>query len=382
VRVPPLAFEAPAMAELPSSSLEKFPTAVDAQQQSCVEGDPAADTESAESTESTGEGSCELDSCSTFTGEALAPSPSQGLSPVYAAVPMAFVPAGTIGMMPFGDAAGIAMCCFLQPQETPLGMGVTSQDLVYQATSLEITAAQTKALARVRMAAERHERIKMQAPWRRKQSEEMPEAPKGGEGMTTPSPTMWWGAPAFAVVTPAFQQEEQDARHRDEGFGRSTKTCEVENEPTTIMLRNLPNDYNRDLLCELLDEEGFSGRYDFVYLPMDFQRWAGFGYAFVNMRDHEAALDAWKHLSGFSEWKVVGSNKICEVCWGSPLQGLVAHRERYRNSPVMHPDVPDHFKPALFEDGQCIPFPAPTQRIRPPRTRRPPRGMPSPANVA
>jgi len=363
------------MAALPSSSLEEDPTVVDTQQQSCVEGDPAADTES------TGEGSCELDSCSTFTGEAPAPSPVQGLSPLYAAVPIAFVPAGAVGMMPFGDASGMAMCCFMHPQEPQYGMDVTSEDLVNQATSLEIHAAQTKALARVRMAAERHERIKMQAPWRRKQSGEMPAGQEGDEGMTTPSPSMWWSVPAFTMAAPAFPQETQDARNTG-SFGRSMKSPEVENEPTTIMLRNLPNDYNRDLLCELLDEEGFEGRYNFVYLPMDFQRWAGFGYAFVNMIDHEAALDAWKLLSGFSDWKVVGSNKICEVCWGAPLQGLVAHRERYRNSPVMHPDIPDHFKPALFEDGQRIPFPAPTQRIRPPRTRRPSRMMPSSANFA
>jgi len=343
----------------------------DTQQHGCVEGDPAADTES------TGEGSCELDSCSTFTGEAPAPSPVQGLSPVYAAVPVAFLPAGAVGIMPFGDASGIAMCCFVQPQETPIGMGATSQDLVHQATSLEISAAQTKALARVRRAAEHHERIKMQAPWRKKKPEEMPEAHQGDAGVTSPSPTMWWASSAFAVATPPLQQE-RDARQNAGGFGSD----EVGNKPTTIMLRNLPNDYNRDLLCELLDEEGFSGRYNFVYLPMDFQRWAGFGYAFVNMLDHEAALDAWNHLSGFSKWKVVGSNKVCEVCWGAPLQGLVAHRERYRNSPVMHPEIPDHFKPALFEDGQRISFPAPTQRIRPPRTRRPPRATPLPANFA
>jgi len=48
------------------------------------------------------------------------------------------------------------------------------------------------------------------------------------------------------------------------------------------MLRNLPNNYTRDMFLSLLDEQGLSGLYDFVYLPMDFCRDANLGYAFVN----------------------------------------------------------------------------------------------------
>ena len=31
----------------------------------------------------------------------------------------------------------------------------------------------------------------------------------------------------------------------------------------------------------------------------------------------------------------------------------------YRNSPVMHPMVPETFKPMLFVEGEKVPFPAP-----------------------
>jgi len=137
---------------------------------------------------------------------------------------------------------------------------------------------------------------------------------------------------------------------------------------TTVMLRNLPNDYKRDMLLKLLDSEGFAGRYNFVYLPMDFKRMAGLGYAFVNMETPEDAQAAWKHFSGFQQW-TLQSMKVCEVAWGEPLQGLEAHIERYRNSPVMHEEVPEEFKPVLFENGKRMTFPDPTKRIRPPRMK-------------
>ena len=138
----------------------------------------------------------------------------------------------------------------------------------------------------------------------------------------------------------------------------------------TIMLRNLPNDYPRDMLIELLDNEGFAGRYNFVYLPMDFHKMAGLGYAFVNMETPEDAQAAWKHFTGFQQW-TLHSPKVCQVAWSTPLQGLKANVERYRNSPVMHEEVAEEFKPVLLNKGQRIPFPGPTKQIKKPRMKYP-----------
>jgi len=137
-------------------------------------------------------------------------------------------------------------------------------------------------------------------------------------------------------------------------------------ERTTLMLRNIPNDYSRDMLLELLDAQGFAARYDFLYLPVDFKRMAGLGYAFVNCTSQADAEEMMAIFHGFRHWRF-NSAKICEVVWGEPLQGLKAHVDRYRNSPVMHGSVPDSCKPAMFENGVRKPFPTPTKRIRAPR---------------
>lgn len=127
--------------------------------------------------------------------------------------------------------------------------------------------------------------------------------------------------------------------------------------------------YSRDELFELLDDEGFQKLYDLVYHPIDFGTRLGFGYAFVNFISVAAAAECSEHLNGFDSWKT-SHTKACEISQSTELQGLEAHVERYRNSPVMHETVPDEFKPAIFVDGNRVPFPSPTKRVTKPRAPR------------
>lgn len=136
------------------------------------------------------------------------------------------------------------------------------------------------------------------------------------------------------------------------------------------MIRNVPNDYTRDMLVELLETKGFGGRFDFLYLPFDFKKHAGLGYAFMNLITHGEAVRAMQELQGFNDWKIP-SRKVLQISWSNPLQGLASNIERYRNSPVMHPDVPEQFRPLLFKQGRSIRFPPPTKEIPPPEIKCP-----------
>eukprot|EP00439_Symbiodinium_sp_Y106_P068065 s3710_g11.t1 len=141
---------------------------------------------------------------------------------------------------------------------------------------------------------------------------------------------------------------------------------------TTLMLRNLPNNYTRNMVCTMMDKEGFKGSYDFIYLPIDFRSKANLGYAFVNLVDEPQVQLFWQIFDGYTKW-VLPSAKVCSVSWSGPHQGQQAHIDRYRDSPIMHGSVPDEFKPAIFAEGTGLrlDFPMPSKKLRAPRKRLP-----------
>jgi len=130
---------------------------------------------------------------------------------------------------------------------------------------------------------------------------------------------------------------------------------------TTVILRNLPRGYTRTGLIRKLNDEGFAGLYNFVYMPMNFKSKACMGYSFVNMADAGQAQHLIEkfdghHLIRSASWEACTATLSC-------TQGLAANIDRYRNSPVMGDEVPEDFKPALFAGEQQVPFPKPTKML-------------------
>lgn len=133
---------------------------------------------------------------------------------------------------------------------------------------------------------------------------------------------------------------------------------------TTLVFKNLPEAWTRVELCNFLDQEGFQGKYDFVYKPAKFSTWETRRYAFVNMARHEDACAALQRVDALIPKE---ASSAIEVCWNDQFQGLDANVARYRNSPVMHPAVPSEHKPQLFRCGFPVPFPEPTKRLKAPK---------------
>lgn len=128
--------------------------------------------------------------------------------------------------------------------------------------------------------------------------------------------------------------------------------------PTTLALFALPAELAQTDLVEVLDKFGFSGFYDFVFMPSD-SRGINEGRAFVNLTRHEYGLSLAARLHGFKSWGV-GSDRVpCEVRWSLPLQGLAEHVEHARDHPANRADAQDARRPLLFGKGWQVPFPSP-----------------------
>ncbi|CAK0907167.1 unnamed protein product [Prorocentrum cordatum] len=157
---------------------------------------------------------------------------------------------------------------------------------------------------------------------------------------------------------------QQNSHSMEHGLGLGTpRLSENRAGDTTAMMRNVPCSFSRRSLIQLLDNNGFRGKYDFIYMPMDFKRGLCIGYAFVNMTTPDHMQSFIKVFDGFNfratQYK---SSKVCAVS-PSKTQGLSANIERYQNSPLMSDEVPDGYKPVLFGTRGRIPFPKPTKVV-------------------
>lgn len=202
-----------------------------------------------------------------------------------------------------------------------------------------------------------------------------PQAPVGTEALANRSSTNFLRKMSFDVADSDASTDDSSTDSSEDDIADISRLESSLVEPTdgsrnftTVMLRNLPNNYSRTMILELIDGEGFAGQYDFLYLPMDFQSKACLGYAFVNLTSHCVANLFRERFRGFRQWRIP-SRKDCGVSWSNPHQGLQANIERYRNSPVMHFTVPDEYRPVVFSNGVRIPFPAPTKHVARPRPK-------------
>jgi hypothetical protein len=149
-------------------------------------------------------------------------------------------------------------------------------------------------------------------------------------------------------------------------FSFSPVMLQKTQQRTTVVIRNVPSHLTRAELVNILDDAGFSERYDFVYLPTNFRCMTAFGYAIVNFCD---PADAQAALEQFSRANLGGQDIITE--WSKSQQGYDDLVCRYRNSPVMHSIVPDQHKPIILANGRLQSFPPPTEPLQPPSTFTP-----------
>ncbi|OXN05344.1 hypothetical protein CDV58_04396 [Aspergillus fumigatus] len=129
---------------------------------------------------------------------------------------------------------------------------------------------------------------------------------------------------------------------------------------TTIMLRNIPNKIDQTMLKAIVDETSH-GKYDFMYLRIDFANNCNVGYAFINFEDPIDIIDVrtpcplvsahFTENNSLSkrELGVPGTALTVTRSRKFPIQGKDCLIQKFRNSSVMleHPS----FRPKIFHTG-------------------------------
>jgi len=129
---------------------------------------------------------------------------------------------------------------------------------------------------------------------------------------------------------------------------------ELEAPRSTIMVRSVPRSCSQQNFLTDLDESGFYGTYNFMYLPFSFETKTNMGYAFVNFIDDDTAesfLRIWNETRLYS---LPGKTPLPATY--ADVQGLDANVRRlmgdYKIARISNPS----YQPLVFEDGCRVNF--------------------------
>ena len=96
------------------------------------------------------------------------------------------------------------------------------------------------------------------------------------------------------------------------------KVISLEDKRATIMIKNIPNKFNKNLLLSIIDQN-FKGTYDLFILPTDINKLKNFGYCFINFTSSYYIPYFYFMFNG-KMWSSTNSKKVCELTY-SKVQG-------------------------------------------------------------
>jgi len=149
--------------------------------------------------------------------------------------------------------------------------------------------------------------------------------------------------------------------------GVTRKLLEVDS-PVTVVLWNIPVEYDRTSLCECLEEHDFGYAIDFLYLPIDAQADRNLGCATINLRTQASYKEFFEVFHGVPASSCLAafpSTATCEVSLAE-VQGREANMQMLCTTANMKLWVNhDPWQPLfLADDGTRLVFPSPPSRKR------------------
>mmetsp|Transcript_152131 Transcript_152131/g.283452 ORF Transcript_152131/g.283452 Transcript_152131/m.283452 type:complete len:416 (+) Transcript_152131:57-1304(+) len=121
---------------------------------------------------------------------------------------------------------------------------------------------------------------------------------------------------------------------RNQNLAEEFERSSHEAPPTTMMIRNIPSRYSQNDLMMDLRDLGFTGSFDFLYMPMDKGTASNVGYAFVNFIDHQWAAKCMDSFQGYRfRRQRKGAGKVASVSVAH-MQGLEKNLLHYEHAAV------------------------------------------------
>ena len=116
------------------------------------------------------------------------------------------------------------------------------------------------------------------------------------------------------IVKNTFLEEAKEVRPRLRSHS-ADHSVTTQEELRTVMLRNIPNKYNRRRLEEVLRQHG-NFYFENIHVPVDSYSTCNLGYAFVNFKSQLEAEIFMKKIDG-AKLPANRSTKICRTCWAN-----------------------------------------------------------------
>ncbi len=153
-----------------------------------------------------------------------------------------------------------------------------------------------------------------------------------------------------------YQKEPPPSRSSEKKFDLNIdvkRILSLEDRRTTLMIKNIPNKFKRDLLLQMINEN-FKEAYDLFILPTDANGYKNFGYSFINFTSSYYIPYFYFMFNG-KMWSNTNSQKICELTY-SKVQGkkdLLGHypskiiygnEEAYNVTPEQKYIIPNVYK--------------------------------------
>ena len=110
----------------------------------------------------------------------------------------------------------------------------------------------------------------------------------------------------------------------------------LEDKRTSIMIKNIPNKFTKDILLNIIDQN-FSEAYDIFILPTDMGKNKNFGYAFINFISSYYIPNFYYMFNG-KKWSNTNSEKVCQIAY-SKIQGKSNLTLHYPSKSVFQNDV-------------------------------------------